>query len=184
MPTRFGALDRIVAAAALRGLTVLPVVEHTPGWDALHASNAASSPRSTAPYAAYLTALVKRYGPDGAFWATHPSLPATPIRMWQIWNEPNFTSYWSEQPFAPGYVRLLRAAHDAIKAADPSAQVVLAGFADFSWQYLAQVYAIPGAKNLFDVVAVHPYTARPDGVIVILQRVRDVMNRAGDPASR
>src|SRR3979409_1077159 len=33
-PTRLAPLDRIVAAAAARGLTVLPVVEHTPSWDA------------------------------------------------------------------------------------------------------------------------------------------------------
>jgi hypothetical protein len=180
VPTRFAQLDRIVGAAASRGLTVLPVVERTPRWDALQPSNPSSSPRSDAPYAAYLAALVKRYGPNGTFWATHPSIQATPIRMWQIWNEPNFTSYWSVQPFARSYVQLLRAAHDAIKATDPGATVVMAGFADFSWQYVAQVYAVPGAKSLFDVVAVHPYTAQPAGVIVILRRVRDAMDRAGD----
>jgi hypothetical protein len=180
VPTRFGALDRIVGAAARRGLTVLPVVERTPSWDAQHPADPASAPRSPEPYAAFLTALVTRYRPGGTFWATHPSVTATPIRMWQIWNEPNFASYWSAQPFAASYVRLLRAAHAAIKAADPGAQVVLAGFADVSWQYVAQVYAVPGASRLFDVVAIHPYTAHPAGVIVILQRVRAVMDRFGD----
>src|ERR1700694_4331179 len=34
VPTRFAPLDRIVAVAAARGLTVLPVVGHTPRWDA------------------------------------------------------------------------------------------------------------------------------------------------------
>ncbi len=180
VPTRFGALDRVVGAAAARGLTVLPVVQRTPSWDAQHPQNPASSPRAPAPYAAFLAALVHRYGPRGTFWATHPSLSATPIRMWQIWNEPNFSSYWSEQPFASGYVQLLRAAHAAIKAVDPGAKVVLAGFADVSWQYLGQVYRVPGSRGLFDVVAIHPYTARPAGVIEILTRVRAVMNRFGD----
>ena len=102
--------------------------------------------------------------------------------MWQIWNEPHFTSYWSQQPFAPGYVKLLAAAHAAIKAADPGAKVVLAGLADFSWQYLAQIYRVPGARRLFDIVALHPYTAEPRGVITIMQRVRAVMNQFGDRA--
>ena len=180
IPTRFAALDRIVGAAAARGLTVLPVVERTPSWDALRPGNPASPPASAAPFAAFLTALVKRYGPDGGFWAAHPSVRATPIRMWQIWNEPNFVSYWTEQPFAPGYVRLLGAAHEAIKSADAGAKVVLAGFADFSWQYLEQVYRVPGARRLFDLVAVHPYTAHPAGVVEILRRVRAVMDRHGD----
>src|SRR5438105_14756282 len=66
VPTRFAPLDRIVGAAAARGLTVLPVVEHAPGWDAQHPGSPASNPSSPAPYAAFLTALVKRYGTRGA----------------------------------------------------------------------------------------------------------------------
>lgn len=181
-PVQFGALDRVVAAAAARGLSVLPVVERTPAWDALSPSVSGSPPRTTAPFAAFLAALVQRYGPAGSFWSTHPNLPRVPIRMWQIWNEPHFTSYWSQQPFAPGYVRLLAAARTAIRAADPSAKVVLAGLADFSWQYLAQIYRVPGARGAFDIVALHPYTAQPQGVITIMQRARAVMNQFGDSA--
>ncbi len=182
VPTQFSVLDRIVGAAAQRGLSVLPVVEYTPSWDATRPGNPASPPRSAAPYAAFLTALIKRYGPHGSFWSAHPSIAKMPIRMWQIWNEPHFTSYWTTQPFAPSYVRLLAAAHAAVKSADPGAKVVLAGLADYSWQYLAQIYRVPGARRLFDIVAIHPYTAQPRGVITILQRARAVMDRYGDRA--
>ena len=181
-PIQFGGLDTVVAAAAARGLSVLPVVERTPAWDALSPGTAGSPPRASVPFAAFVTALVKRYGPTGTFWQAHPNVLRVPIRMWQIWNEPHFTSYWSHQPFAPGYVKLLAAAHAAIKAADPGAKVVLAGLADFSWQYLAQIYRVPGARGLFDTVALHPYTAEPRGVITIIQRVRAVMNQFGDRA--
>jgi len=180
VPTRFSQLDRIVAPAAARGLSVLPVVEYTPAWDSRQPVTPASAPRSPAPYAAFLGALARRYGPHGTFWAAHPDISPVPVRMWQIWNEPNFLSYWSERPFAPSYVRLLSAAHAALKSADPGAQLVLAGLPDFSWQYLAQIYRVPGATRLFDVVAVHPYTAQASGVIVILRKVRGVMDRFGD----
>lgn len=180
VPTHFGQLDRIVAAAARRGLTVLPVVELTPSWDALEPGSVGSPPKSAAPFKAFLTALVERYGPRGTFWSTQPGLPRVPIRMWQIWNEPHLTTYWSEQPFAPSYVKLLAAAHAALKAADPGAKVVLAGLADYSWRYLDEIYRVPGARRLFDVVAIHPYTAQPGGVITILQRARAVMDRFGD----
>ena len=181
-PIQFAELDRIVADAAARGLTLLPVVERTPSWDAAVPGNGGSPPRALPPFAAFLTALVHRYGSGGSFWQSHPNLPRVPIRMWQIWNEPHFTTYWSQQPFAPGYVKLLAAAHAAIKAADPGAKVVLAGLADFSWQYLAQIYRVPGARRLFDIVALHPYTAEPRGVITIMQRARAVMNQFGDSA--
>jgi hypothetical protein len=102
--------------------------------------------------------------------------------MWQIWNEPNFTRYWPMQPFATSYVHLLAAAHRAIKTADPGAQVVLAGLPQFSWVYMAQIYAVRGARDQFDIAAVHPYTARPAGVIEIMRRVRAVMNQSGDSA--
>jgi hypothetical protein len=182
VPTRFSDMDRIVGAAASRGLSVLPVVEYTPNWDAPPRGNRASPPKSLAPFAAFLTASVRRYGPNGTFWAAHPALTPEPIRMWQIWNEPNFTRYWTRQPFASSYVRLLAAARTALKATDPGAKIVLAGFADFSWQYLEEVYRVPGARSLFDLVAIHPYTANPAGVITILGRARAVMDRFGDHA--
>lgn len=180
VPTRFAELDRVVGAASVHGLSLLPVIEYTPSWDAQRPGDRASPPRSLQPFANFLTALVHRYGPGGTYWSAHPGTPRVPIRMWQIWNEPHFARYWSVQPFAPSYVSLLGAAHAALKAADPGAQVVLAGLADFSWQYLAQIYSVPGASRLFDVVAIHPYTAQAAGVIIILQRVRAVMDQFGD----
>ena len=99
-PIQFAELDRIVADAAARGLTLLPVVERTPSWDAAVPGNGGSPPRALPPFAAFLSALVHRYGSGGSFWQSHPNLPRVPIRMWQIWNEPHFTTYWSQQPFA------------------------------------------------------------------------------------
>ncbi len=103
-----------------------------------------------------MSALVERYEPDGTFWQTHH--PKVPIRMWQIWNEPNLKVFWDKQPFQRSYVSLLRAAHSAIKQADPNAKVVLASMPNFSWKQLAGIYKIHGARKLFDVVGVHPYT--------------------------
>jgi len=101
--------------------------------------------------------------------------------MWQIWNEPNLAPYWAIQPnFESSYVALLRAAHNAIKSADPRARVILAGMVNASWESIAQIYKVRGARRLFDVVGVHPYTHYPQGVITILTDVRQVMNAAGD----
>jgi hypothetical protein len=181
VPTRFATIDRLVGLAATRRLSMLPMVLFTPEWDAQHPGELGSPPKPMAPFGNFLTALIGRYGPRGSFWTQHPEIPRDPIGMWQIWNEPNFLDNWSVQPnFVPSYLRLLRTAHNAIKTADPGAKVVLAGLPNDVWRYVAEIYKVRGARRLFDVVAVHPYTAQPAGVITILQRVRDVMNRAGD----
>jgi hypothetical protein len=179
MPTRFDRMDSIVELAAQRHLTLMPVVLYAPAWDALpHPSSSFAAPATTGPYASFVAALVRRYGPAGTFWLTHS--PKLPIRMWQIWNEPNISTFWSRQPFESSYLSLLAAAHDAIKHADPGATIVLGGMPNYSWLDLAAIYRVPGARGLFDVVAVHPYTRQPRGVIEILSKVRQVMNQAGD----
>jgi hypothetical protein len=183
VPTEFGALDTLVADAAGSGISLLPSVLAAPSWDGKGPPNATTGiPRRTGPYANFLTALIRRYGPRGTFWQSHH--PKLAIRSWQIWNEPNETSLWPTQPFAKDYVSLLRAAHGAIKRADPGAKVVLAGFpgapGNTPWGFLAEVYAVKGAGGQFDVAAVHPYTKQPAGVITIIGKMRQVMNRHGD----
>ena len=123
---------------------------------------------------------MRRYGPQGTFWAANPQLPRLPVRQWQVWNEPAGSRDWSEQPGLPRYVALLRRAHDALKAADPGAQVVLGGLVGRSWEQLAEVYR-RGGRRYFDVAAIHPFSR------YVTQRgadraprARTVMRRHGD----
>jgi len=177
--TDFSGLDATVAVAAQRGLMVLPVVQSTPGWAARRPGDTASPPRDPATFGRFLTALVARYGPQGSLWAERPELPRIPIRDWQIWNEPNITRYWSKQPFASSYVRLLRAAHAALHAADPRATVVLAGLPNESWKALRSIYRA-GGRGHFDAVALHPYTRKPSDVMRLIRYARRVMRKRGD----
>jgi hypothetical protein len=178
VPTRFDLTDQIVGLAAQRGLTLLPVILNAPKWDGVrYRVSIVDIPRKNAPYARFAAALVRRYGPHGSFWQDHS--PAVPIRMWQIWNEPNIIGFWPPQPFEPRYIGLLRVTRAAIKQADPGAKIVLAGLPNYSWNHLALLYKL-GARKLFDVVAIHPYTRDPSGVITILRKDRQVMSAAGD----
>ncbi|MDQ6745786.1 MAG: hypothetical protein M3Z27_07230 [Actinomycetota bacterium] len=180
LPLRLASIDQLATLCAQRGLSLRPNVSDAPVWDTDSPPGvAARTPRSYAPYGAFLKALIDRYGPHGSLWNGH--VPKLPIRSWEVWNEPNIAGYWSVQPnFEPSYVALLRVAHDAIKSADPGATVILAGMVNHSWDYIARIYRIPGARRLFDVVAVHPYTHYPAGVLTILGYVRHAMDAAGD----
>ena len=179
VPTDYSFTDQLVSAAAQRHLSLLPVVEIAPGWAARHPGEFASPPSDPNQYAAYLGALVRRYGPGGSFWTEHPELVAQPIRYWQIWNEPSFNTFWSDQPFADDYVALLTASHDAVKSIDPGAKIVLAGLPNKSWSSLEKIYKAGGRKQ-FDIAAFHPFTATVDGVKTILEKNRKVMSKHHD----
>jgi hypothetical protein len=179
-PLQAAHLDATVLAAARRGLGVLPVVQDTPGWAASRPSDGRGSPpRDPADYAALLRSLVRRYGPAGTLWTEHPEVRRQPIRTWQLWNEPNLALYWSRQPFARAYVRLLRVARRALRRADPRARVVLSGLPNDSWIALRKIYAA-GGRGLFDAVALHPYTSRPRNGIRLVEYARRVMRRHRD----
>jgi hypothetical protein len=184
-PARAGALDlagtdAAVLAAASRGLTVLPVIQDTPGWAASdRADGAASPPRDPATYAAFVRALAARYGPKGSLWAEHPEVRPIPIRAWQVWNEPNLSRYWARQPFARSYVRLVRATRAAVRGVDRGARIVLAGLPNRSWQALATIYRA-GGRGTFDVVALHPYTGKPRDVVRLVEYARRVARRHHD----
>lgn len=179
VPTDWGPTDRLVASLAARGFRVLPTVLRAPAWGARHPGRFNSPPSGTGPFARFAGALVRRYGPEGAFWRERPDVPRRPLRDWQIWNEPNQpVFYWSDQPFARDYVALLRAARAQIKAADPRARVVLAGLVGESWTGLQRVYDA-GGRGLFEVAAVHPFTLRPRNVVRILELFRATLDRNG-----
>jgi hypothetical protein len=178
-PIDFSATDAVVDAAARLHVTILPTILYTPSWDAERNPTGIAMPKRDAPYAAYAAALVQRYGPGGVFWSEHPGLPQVPITMVQIWNEPNIAYYW-KQPFAKGYVALLRAAHQAIKAADPSVQVVLGSLTNFAWKSIGQIYELGNTRSLFDIVAVNAFTQTPADVMLYLRLMRNAMSHFDD----
>jgi hypothetical protein len=191
VPTDFRALDRLVTSAARKRLPLLPVLLDAPGWAAADASRAIAVPRDPATFARFLTGLVGRYGVTGTFWSEHPTLPRVPTRTWQIWNEPSNSFYW-DSTWASAYPRLLRAAYDAIKAADPGARVVMAGINTggggkakplYSWKVLGTLYGQlddQGLGHPFDETAVHVYTRRVSDAVRVVRETRKVMKRHGD----
>ncbi len=191
VPTDFSASDRLVEGATRRGLRFLPSVVGAPRWDREYPNRSFSPPARPEPFGAFLRALIGRYGPRGSFWAEHPGLPRVPIRAWQVWNEESGPFFWADDDrgrfpaerhrWVRPYLKLLRAAHDAVKAADPGARVVLGGLFSASWISMRQLYsADPRAGRLFDVASIHPYTALPANVRLTVELNRAVMDRRGD----
>jgi hypothetical protein len=185
----FSIYDTVMAAAAGAGLQVLPVLMDPPAWRSTAPPSgrlrAMYPPRDPAQMGAFATALVQRYGPGGSFWSAHPQLTPSPIRSWQVWNEPNIQAFWATGPDPATYVRLLDAVGTAIRAADPGAEIVAGGlpYAGNGLTppaFIDAMYAA-GARGTFDTIAVHPYAADPAGVLEILRTIRVQLDGLGDP---
>jgi hypothetical protein len=179
--------DEFVAAAASKGITILPILFRTPEFHlSRHAGRAACPPRSNASLAAYAQALVRRYGPNGTLWAERPGIPRLPIRSWQIWNEPNLAIYWCNKPSAKKYVAMLRTVGKAIKQVDRGAHIVTAGLPDSKlrtavplMRYLGQMYRAKAAKY-FDSLAINSYAKDHRHLGRMMKTIRKWMNRNGD----
>jgi Beta-galactosidase len=175
----WAATDRKVLAAAAHGIDVLGLAHRAPAWANGGSADPFVPPKRPADFAAYLQALVARYGPDGSLWAEHPEVARRPVRAWEIWNEPNIPVYFRAQPFARPYAALLRAAYPAVKRADPGATVLMASMANYSWRDLAKLLAVPGPRLRFDAAGAHPFSGKPSNALKIVRLNRDVLDRRG-----
>jgi hypothetical protein len=179
-PPNFADTDALVARAARNDIEILPIVMYTPTWARMSADDDASPPRANGDYVAFLDALVARYGPSGSFWTEHPDVPKRPLRVWQIWNEPQLPYQWGDKDWESSYGKLLSAAYDALKKDDPGSKVVLAGATNFAWDALESLYDKGNIKGKFDIAALHPYTGSAGRVVKAAGLFRAVLKRHGD----
>ena len=55
------------------------------------------------------------------------ALPYRPIETWQLWNEPNLSSFYRPAVDPTGYGLLVQAGAAGVRSEDPDAVVLLAG---------------------------------------------------------
>lgn len=116
------------------------------------------------PWANYVMQTVDRYMPDGSL-AQREGWPAEQgIRVWEVWNEPDFPLFWSAS--IKDYARLLKVAYIVAKMVDPESQIMFGGLLyQTQDNWLARVLAIfeddPLVEQFnwyMDIVAVHSYS--------------------------
>jgi polysaccharide biosynthesis protein PslG len=185
----FANFDKLIRAASSHHLRIVANITQTPLWASSKPNGEfwRAPPKNNADFAELMSRLVGRYGPNGSFWTENPTLEKAPIRKWQIWNEENAPWHWSTKRWAPGYVKLLKAAYQAIKAGDRGATVVAGSFVAApgysQWAGVRDLYKA-GGKRWTDEIAVHPFTsaktpkATVDQMIAIVTLVRKAMRKA------
>jgi len=212
-PTRGGVFswdgtDTEVEEAADAGIRVFPFLSGVPAWAGVPSVFVPGSGRTVraaahlpvggaarSGWVAFVQAAIGRYGPNGSFWAEHPTVPKLPVRTWQIWNEENF-EYFVARPNPAEYGKLVGISYAAVKALDPGAQVILGGmFARpkggrskakpkrnyFAADFLRQMYSTtPGVKAKFNGVALHPYSYHYQELPGEIEELRGVMAKSHD----
>jgi hypothetical protein len=175
-----------VAALAAHGQALAPMIMAPPAWAQPPASagtcqrRGGVDPSEVDDYAAFAGEIAKTFGRDGVYWrwaaAAFPELPQRPITTYEIFNEPNWDSFWCPELDPETYAAALAKAADAIHAVDPSATVSLGGLAVFEQDqydgdhlsgmatstFLARMTAaVPNLAARIDAVALHTYWATP-----------------------
>jgi hypothetical protein len=176
--------DEMVARAAHAGVTLLPTLVGSPRFAARRETFPPRNGRPMRHWLKFVRAAVNRYGRHGKVWRQHRGLPSHPIRAWQVWNEPNFPSWWRGHPNAGQYTRFLARTRHAIKRGDKRAKVVLAGLPETHTgvpmtRFLPGLYRA-GARRLFDAVAVHGYARNRRGAMAIVRHARAITRAHGD----
>ncbi len=154
--------DRIVEDAEERGLMLLVRLDHQPFWSQ---ANGGWPPLENAPPA--------DYEDFGDFCGAVADRYQGRIKAYQVWNEPNLSREWGDEPPDPAeYTDLLAVCYKAIKAADPEAIVISAGLAPTGStlpiaipdeEFVRGMYEA-GAAEYFDMLGVNApgYAAPPE----------------------
>jgi hypothetical protein len=179
--------DMVVNHALAQGLTVIARLGYVPDW---------ARPKGTSPN--YLDR--ENYEDFGDFVYEFVSHFEGRVEHIIIWNEPNLSFEWGSRPVDPeGYVELLKLAYTRAKEANPKVIVLAGALAPTlapegnpegmnDLLYLQRMYDA-GAKDYFDVLAVHAYGSKfppedppsPDKMnFRRIEILRQVMEKNGD----
>jgi hypothetical protein len=126
-------LDATIGELHAQGVNIIGLLNDAPGF-------APTSDTARQGFLAFVSAAVERY-PE----VTH----------WEVWNEPENALYWNP-PDVAAYTRLLQAASQAIKAANPNAQVISAGIVPTHADFIRGIHE-NGGWDSFDILGLHPY---------------------------
>ncbi len=166
---RWAAADAAVAAAADSCKNLIVTLRSAPDWAATYPNSRLKSGQ-LGEFAEFVKATVERYDGNGI-----DDAPGSPIvTYWELYNEPDASESvlgddwhkgWGE--YGAEYAAMLAVAHEAIKQANPNAQVLFGGIAydnfwddggNFIESFLDDVLAAGGGKH-FDIMNIHSYPA-------------------------
>jgi len=153
--------DALTDGCTRRGIRILYILDYS---NHLYESDqSVCTEEGRKAFAAFAEAAAKRYKGKGIFW--------------EVWNEPNIKQFWTPQPSADDYCKLVEAAAPLVKQADPSGLVVAPATSGIPFDWLEACFK-NGLLKWIDVLSVHPYRPLPpETVIKDYDRLRELVKR-------
>ena len=208
----FSILDRKFREAALHNVTIIADFY---GLGGIGCNRHQFPMYGTALYTGYLSFVrwaVQRYGYQGDFWREsywleHPWQPIHPVRVWEVWNEPNWTinnpggTIINPQAYAKflidvaNKIRVTQAERQSLTTTNT--KVLMGGLSQFRrdvlapTEYLETMYRVTGnnygpgeLRSAFDGVSYHPYRTAggPTEVEAEIRSARSAVEVFGDPS--
>lgn len=161
------ALDRYAQLAGAHGVELVMTLGLTPKWASARPNESsaygpgnAAEPANLDDWRDFVTTVATRYKGK--------------ISYYEIWNETNLKEFYTGSVDA--MVQMTQVAYAALKAVDPSIQVLCPSTTEGNTSWLDS-FLSKGGKGHFDIVAYHPYTwpAPPEQMVPILQSVKALM---------
>ncbi|MGH2346312.1 MAG: endo-1,4-beta-xylanase, partial [Chloroflexota bacterium] len=169
-----------VASDVAHGLSSIAILEHTPYW--------ASSAVTKNPAAQVPSGLSLPWNNTQNTWGYFVYQSALhfkgQVAYWEVWNEPDLQNGASWAGSRADFYLLLKVAYQAIKAADPSAQVLI-GSLNYNPTWLNDVFKADQAdpdsaanQGFFDGLGLHSY-GRSIGIYNMAVKAHQVLANFG-----
>lgn len=190
-PYDWSGYDRVFLQIAEHGMKPLATVFGTPvKYEEDPRTAPTEDPETLSAWRRFLAAAAQRYGTGGQFWdyvdREFPDVEPSPVQIWEIWNEPNSSTFWQPKPDVEDYGELLEDSAAAIVEVDSAATIMSAGMfatpqsdgAIVSYDFLEDLLARDGIDEVIDVVGLHPYAPDTESVIEQVDRTHEVVGES------
>ena len=162
--------DYFVKSAYKNHITLIPYVCYTPRWNSTGDSTNFwnHTPVDYNEFGVFVSKLVNHYKKY--------------IQSWELWNEPDIPDFFSGN--AEDLARLVKIGSEAVRKADPTALVVLAGLAHHT-DFTLKLFRDYGISKYVDVVNCHDYSETWSGEPVesitnYISTLSDIIKKYGD----
>jgi hypothetical protein len=116
--------DALTEGCSKRGIRILYILDYS---NRLYESDmSVRTEQGREAFASFAEAAARRYSGKGI--------------LWEIWNEPNLSHFWSPQPSVEDYCALVETTAPRIREADPSGLVVAPATSGIPFDWLEECY--------------------------------------------
>jgi hypothetical protein len=176
--------DAFMAALARHHLDWLIILDYSSPWAARQPNLQTSPPGKNVYYLEYARAVARRYGYGGVFWKEHSRLPKYPVTAFEVWNEPDSSTFWTPTPEPAAYARLYVATRRILHEVDPGVEVISGGLAAYpvqaSYYFIHAMFsAVPSLRKELDAFGWHAYAPNAATAIERIRTVRAILRAEG-----